>query len=72
MPAAFGSIQSSLSRNRIQSPVVRSMPTLRAALRPRFSWWMTVSLPSQRAYSSHSSPEPSVEPSSTTMTSRSR
>jgi len=52
------------------SPLAAYMPTLRAADRPRFGWWITWMKGNLAAYLSLISPVLSVEPSSTTITSK--
>ena len=69
---ASGASVSSASTQSSTSPVARSIPALRAAPAPAFLWWMTHRRASRAAHSSRMRDEPSVEPSSTQMTSTSR
>jgi hypothetical protein len=64
-----GSHQSSASRKVTKPPDAAASPALRAALSPALDWWMTMTLESRSANASHRSPLPSVDPSSTRMTS---
>lgn len=67
-----GWIKSSASTNRSYSPLAFSIPKLRADETPPFFLWKTRMRSSAEASSSQSRAEPSVEPSSTRIISRSR
>ncbi|MCQ0016647.1 hypothetical protein LUX39_25255 [Actinomadura madurae] len=68
--SASGPSRSSASRKNTNVPDASSSPRLRGApAPPEFGWWTTVSRSWARASPSSSSPPPSVEPSSTAMTS---